>query len=385
MKPRAALTILITGFVTITVATRTIAQPPAPVDDRTEAAGVPPWGLGPFVRLPENPVLKPRADSVFFCPIEKQTVPWESKNVVGTAAVVKDGKVHLLYRAEPNNCHHSRIGLGISDDGIRFQRLPEPVLYPANDEFQRYEWPGGTEDGRIVQRDDGLYVCLYPAYDGQTARQCAATSRDLRQWTKHGPVFAKALGGKYRDAWTKSGSVVSRYLDDGRVLAAKINGKYWMYVGDRTFFAAFSDDCLQWTPVETADGTLRNVLPPRPGKFDCTLTEPGPPPVVTPKGILVLYTGKNDRRGGDPRLPHKAYSGGQALFDLADPTKLLERCDDFFITPRMPYELDNAIGCPVTFLESMVRFRGKWFLYYGSGDKVVSAATCDKPAFADPP
>ena len=47
----------------------------------------------------------------------------------------------------------------------------------------------------------------------------------------------------------------------------------------------------------------------------------------------------------------------------------------------MSYELDNAIGSPVTFLESMVRFHGQWFLYYGSGDKVVSAATCNRPVF----
>jgi len=47
----------------------------------------------------------------------------------------------------------------------------------------------------------------------------------------------------------------------------------------------------------------------------------------------------------------------------------------------MPYELDNAIGSPVTFLESMVRFHGQWFLYYGSGDKLVCVATCNHPGF----
>lgn len=187
--------------------------------------------------------------------------------------------------------------------------------------------------------------------DGQA---CVATCRDPRHWTKHGPVFAKAYRGKYLDTWAKSGSIVSHYYDDGRVVAARINNKYWMYVGDRTFFAAWSHDCIQWTPVESSDGKLLNVLPARRGKFDSVLTEPGPPPVVTPRGILVIYTGKNDRKTGDPRLPRNAYSGGQALFDPNDPTKLLARCDDFFITPRMPYELDNAIGCPVTFLESMV-------------------------------
>jgi predicted GH43/DUF377 family glycosyl hydrolase len=118
--------------------------------------------------------------------------------------------------------------------------------------------------------------------------------------------------------------------------------------------------------------------------FDSKLTEPGPPPIVTPKGILVIYHGANDNVKGDTRLPYKSYSGGQALFDLNDPTKLLARCDSFFLTPRTPYELNNAVGAPVCFMEGLVRFKGKWLLYYEAGDHVGAMATCDQPGFEAP-
>ena len=80
-------------------------------------------------------------------PDSKRKRLMEAKNIVGAAAAVKDGKVYWLYRAEPNNIHNSRVGLGISEDGIHFQCRPTPVLYPDEDAFKQYEWPGGTEDG----------------------------------------------------------------------------------------------------------------------------------------------------------------------------------------------------------------------------------------------
>jgi predicted GH43/DUF377 family glycosyl hydrolase len=355
------------------------------VDDKTEASGVPSWGLGPFIRCPENPLIVPRSDTTFFCPIQKTNVAWESKDIVGAAAAVKDGKVYWLYRAEPKVIGYSRVGLGISEDGIHFNRQPTPVIYPDNDDFKQYEWPGGTEDGRIVQREDGLYIYLYSAYDGHTARQAVATSKDLIHWTKQGLAFREFLKNhKDESNLSKGGSVVSRYYDDGRVVAQKINGKYWMYT--ISYSVAFSDDCIHWTPVTDSRGKLIRVLPPRSrsggGKFDSKMTEPGPPPIVTPKGILVIYHGgENNPKLDDPNLPKRAYSGGQALFDLKDPTKMIARCDNYFLTPRMPYELDSSAGAPVCFMEGLVRFKGKWLLYYEAGDYVGCMASCDKPGF----
>ena len=86
---------------------------------------------------------------------------WEEKDVFNPAAVVKDGLVHLIYRAEDTVGRFagtSRIGLATSRDGLHFDRRPQPVLFPDNDAFRRYEWEGGCEDPRVVETDDGRYV-----------------------------------------------------------------------------------------------------------------------------------------------------------------------------------------------------------------------------------
>lgn len=47
-----------------------------------------------------NPVLGPIEETSFKCPVRRKEVNWEAKDVFNPAAVVKDNKVYLLYRAE---------------------------------------------------------------------------------------------------------------------------------------------------------------------------------------------------------------------------------------------------------------------------------------------
>ena len=104
------------------------------------------WMLGPFVRHGVY-VLGPRPDTVFRCPVGNADVRWEEKAVFNPAAVVREGKVHLLYRAEDGVGEGtSRIGLATSGDGVAFERRPEPVLFPDDDFMMRYESEGGCED-----------------------------------------------------------------------------------------------------------------------------------------------------------------------------------------------------------------------------------------------
>ena len=158
----------------------------------------------------------------------------------------------MLYRAQDKigrPAGTSRIGLAVSDDGYHFIRRPVPVLNPAEDAQKKLEWEGGCEDPRVVQDERGIYYMTYTAFDGQTARLLVATSPDLVHWTKRGSAFADAYNGKYSRSWSKSGSIVSRY-PGGKIVATKIDGKYWMYWGDKDIWAATSDDLIHWTPVE---------------------------------------------------------------------------------------------------------------------------------------
>ncbi|NQU52554.1 MAG: glycosidase [Bacteroidetes bacterium] len=348
------------------------------------------WALSPFVKVDSiNPILHPKLESEFLCPISGTNVKWEGKDVFNPAAIVKDNKVYLLYRAEDFVGKYqgtSRIGLAVSEDGLHFDRLPKPVFFPDNDEMAIFEWEGGCEDPRVVEDDKGTYYMAYTAYDGDKARLFMATSTDLMTWTKHGSVFKKADGGKYAKVWTKAGSIVCEKVGN-RLIATKINGKYWMYFGESDFFLAHSDDLINWIPVQrdskssseeikghsTEVPELLPVLMTRRNKFDSELIEPGPPAILTDKGILLIYNSKNSPDYGDPKLPAGTYAAGQALFDKNDPSKIIDRLDNTFFKPDKPYEIEGQIN-HVCFLEGLVLFKGKWFLYYGTADSKIAVA-----------
>ncbi|MBY0434669.1 MAG: glycoside hydrolase family 130 protein, partial [Cyclobacteriaceae bacterium] len=237
----------------------------------------------------------------------------------------------------------------------------------AEDFMKSYEWEGGIEDPRIVEREDGLYIMTYTAYDGKTARLCVASSPDLLTWTKHGLV----LTGNYQDTWSKSGAIVAKQTNS-KIIAQKINGKYWMYFGDTDLFMATSDDLVHWQPVEE-NGKLKSVLQPRSGYFDSRLVESGPYALISEKGIVLIYNGMNLDTGGDPSIAKGAYCAGQALFDTQDPTRLVDRLEKNFLMPDRPYEISGQVN-QVCFVEGLVPFREKWFLYFGTADSKIAVA-----------
>jgi len=131
-----------------------------------------------------------------------------------------------------------------------------------------------------VEADDGSYVLTYTQWNRKSFSVGIATSTDLTHWQKHGQTFAAAAGGKYAELRYKSAGIVTRLdKDKGRLIAAKINGRYWMYWGEGAIHLATSSDLIQWTPVEDATGVPIEVLRPRSGHFDSTFPETGPPPV----------------------------------------------------------------------------------------------------------
>jgi predicted GH43/DUF377 family glycosyl hydrolase len=353
------------------------------------AQGRPPsWMLGPFEKpRGVNPILVPNKHATFQPPGAGATVHWEETATFNPAAVVRGGKVYVLYRAEDATgetkigFHTSRIGLAESDDGLRFARREAPVLFPTDDAQRANESPGGVEDPRIVETDDGRYVLTYTQWNRSVPRLAVATSRDLIAWQKHGPAFATAAGGKYLDVESKSGSIVSRLVGD-RIVATRIAGKYWMYYNVPNVLIATSDNLVDWTPLEVSDGRPLTVLAPRPGYFDSWLVEPGPPALLTSAGIVLLYNAGNSETFGERSLPARMYTAGQALFDARSPIKLLDRTERPFLRPTEEFERTGQYPEGTTFVEGLVRFKGRWMLYYGSADSRVGVAVSSAPSGA---
>lgn len=346
------------------------------------------WAFTAFEKVDSlNPILHPSASLQFECPISKEQLKWEERNVLNPSAMVKDGSVYLFYRAQDIS-GTSRIGLAISSDGLNFIKQSKPVFYPDNDFMKVYEWNyrklnnskvedckncyfDGVEDPRIIEDIDGVYYMTYTAYDGKTARLAIASSKDLVNWTKHGLILK---GEKYADHWSKSGAIVVEVIENKNI-AKQIDGKYWMYFGDTNLFMAKSDDLINWEVcVDDENGKMISVLHPRKGYFDSRLVEPGPYAIYINEGIQLIYNGSNAANYNDSKLPKFTYAAGQALFDKDRPYKLIDRTEKYFIYPDKDYEKIGEVN-EVCFVEGLVKFNNRWFLYYGTADSKIAVAT----------
>lgn len=350
---------------------------------------LPDWALGPFIRpVGANPVISPNPESTFFDPMSKQKIAWEASDVFNPGAVVKSNRIYVLYRGEDKSGmgigkRTSRLGLAESKDGIKMKRHQKPVFYPDEDTQKENEWPGGCEDPRITVTADGLYVMLYTQWNRKIARLAVATSRDLKKWTKLGPAFQKAHDGKFKDLFCKSGSIVTK-IENGEQVITKVNGKYMMYWGERFINIATSDDLINWEPTLNAEGDLDLIVQPRRGYFDSDLTECGPPAIITDQGILVLYNGKNKGgEGRDTNYTARTYAAGQVLFDLENPSKVIGRLDKPFFVPTEPFEKSGQYPDGTVFIQGLVYFKDKWFLYYGCADSQVGVSIYDLKARSD--
>ncbi|HEY1216332.1 MAG TPA: glycoside hydrolase family 130 protein [Bryobacteraceae bacterium] len=296
-------------------------------------------------RLSTQPILSPAKQS--------SAQSWYSFGIFNPTATKRNGKTILLFRAQDGK-HTSRIGYAESTDGLHFTARPDPVLSPETD----YETGGGLEDPRVVEIN-GTYYLTYTGYNLHDAQLCLATSADLIHWKRVG-VILPAYKGTWNEKWTKSGAIIPN----------KINGKWWMYYlgtrkdpegKERDYMGlASSNDLLHWR-----DATREPVLTQRPGAFDSRVMEPGPAPILTDKGILLLYNGADDRL---------VYGPGWVLFDRKDPSHVLDRADHPFVLPKLPWEINGNVP-NVIFLEGAVRNDSNLNLtgYYGAADKYIGA------------
>ena len=306
------------------------------------------WMLGPWQKH-AMPIMLPNTDP--------EAV--DSRNIYNMATIHEDGVVKMIFRAEslaePAKTMTGRLCLAESTNGVDFQKLPldtrpEPVLVPT----EGYE-KMGVEDPRLV-KIDGLYYLTYSAWDGKTARLCLATSTDLKEWKKYGPLFPNY---KPSNGWTKSGAILPERLTTGPYA-----GQYIMYFGDTHIWMATSHDLIKWQAIEEP------VFSPRPGKFDNVLVEPGPPALRTKDGIVLIYNGAG--RFEDTRND-LIYGTGQILMDGTDPSKVIDRSEVPFLAVTEVWEREGYVN-NVVFAEGLVEHEGRWLLYYGGGDRVIGLA-----------
>ena len=359
------------------------------------------WTFGPFVKKTE-PVLKPSREPSFVCPISGKITEFEATNVYNPAAIVKDGRLHIFYRADSPAYGEEgldswgykkmtcRIAHAVSDDGVNFERYPEPALYPDRDDLFEFEWWGGCGDLHIVEGEDGRY---YMNYDGWTGKYdvdkygfgknpdgewedvlLSAVSDDLVHWKKCGPALKPEWKKYYNHS--RSGVVVSKIAPDGRLVATKINGKYLMYMSHQGHLAT-SDDLILWDLVLDEQGEPKKLFPDEEDEgFDGMSHEAGAAAILTDDGIVYFYNAMGKIDGVNyPQGDVVIWSQGQALVSREDLVTVLDKTDKPTLMPTFDWEISAHATVPCLVCNTIVYFNNRWNMYYGGGDRYIGLAS----------
>jgi beta-1,2-mannobiose phosphorylase / 1,2-beta-oligomannan phosphorylase len=310
-------------------------------------------------RYSKNPILSPVKDHA-----------WESKMVFNCASVLKDGKVHLLYRARGedkiNNVPVSRIGHAIlKEDGITLEKRYAFPVYEPKESYER----AGCEDPRITEIE-GEYFMLYTAYFGTEAPKeyekekyniAMASSPDLLNWKRHGILLPEIKSPE------KNGIIFPR----------KINGNYVIYYRvEPDIYVAYSKSLEkpEWFGH-------KKIISPRKGFWDGWKIGAGAPPIETENGWLLIYHGIDKEGFSKVKTGYgtidreRTYRLGVMLIDKNNPEKILYRSEGWILEPEEKYEKEGMVP-NVVFTCGAVIIGDTLFVYYGGADTVIGVASC---------
>ena len=275
---------------------------------------------------------------------------WECYNVFNPGVIYDNGLFHMLYRAQGLDWV-SRIGYAVSQDGIHWNRLRQPVFEPLSADESR-----GVEDPRITKIDDIFYM-TYTAYGttfygegespylGAGIMPMIAYSRNLLTWERIGPIV--------RGEDNKDHVLFPRRIDGQFVALHRRRPDIWL---------ARSEDMIVWPEEDMAP-----LFGPRPGTgWDSTKVGANGPPIETEQGWLMLYHGTDE---------DNTYHLGVCLLDLEDPTRVIRRPKKAIFWPEELWELRGDVP-RVVFSNANPVVNGLVHVYYGGGDHVVGLATC---------
>ena len=305
-------------------------------------------------RSPRNPVIT-RTD---IPDVPPEIV--DATSVFNPGAVLYEGRYLLMLRVQTRG-RRTFLMMAASDDGERFEVTPRIVRIRGIEEV------AGTVyhcyDPRITRLDD-LYYIMFAMDTDAGCRLGLARTADFETVDfvgeggagdiRNGVLFPEKVGRSY-----------ARLDRPNRV------GFETGVTSGNEIVLSRSDDLLDWRPVAS-------VMSGRLHYWD-ELIGPGPPPVKTREGWLLIYHGIATHLAGAC-----IYQAGVALLDLDDPSKMLARSRDNILEPREQYEMVGQVP-NVVFPSGMIvegrdadGYAGsdsRVNLYYGAADTCVGLAT----------
>ena len=239
---------------------------------------------------------------------------------------------------------------GRSDDGIHWQIDDDPIRFEGADtEIAPNEY---RYDARITMMDGRYYVTWCNGYHGPTIG--IAWTEDFRTFhqlenaflpfNRNGVLFPKRIGGQY--------AMLSRPSDNGHTP-----------FGD--MYLSHSPDLTYWGRHRFVMGTVKG----NESAWQSTKVGPGPAPIETDEGWLLIYHGVITTCNGF------VYRMGSALLDRDEPWKVLYRTKDYILGPTELYECVGDVP-NVTFPCAVLTDSdtGRMAIYYGCADTVTGLA-----------
>lgn len=281
------------------------------------------------------------------------TSDWECYNVFNPSVIHHNGLFHMHYRAQGLDWV-SRIGYAVSEDGVHWNRLRQPVLSPIDGTDSR-----GLEDPRVTELDGRFYMC-YTAYGRDFVGEGNPTH-------KGGGILPMIAVSDNLIAWRRLGPIVRGEDNKDHVLfPRKINGRYaalhrrWPDV-----WIAYSDDLITWPEEEMAA-----VYGPRrddPEAWDSKSVGSNGVPIETEHGWLFVNHGYDE---------DVIYKISALLVDLEQPTRVIARPKTAIFEPQELWELRGDVP-NVVFSNANPVVDGTVYVYYGASDHVIGLATCE--------
>jgi predicted GH43/DUF377 family glycosyl hydrolase len=307
-----------------------------------------------LMRYERNPIIEPRGDD------------WEAVATFNCAALYKDGKIHVLYRAVGDYVHYaSHLGYAVFDEQLRLLERPEvPVFGP-----HLILWEMSIEDPRLTEIEGEVYMTYVitptPAPPGgvriklgipkpmQAApRTALARVPDFGSFERLGIITP--YDADERDVVLFPGRIQGRYAAIHR--PSNWVGPGYPVEGPSIWFA-FLDDL----PGGMSD---HKVIMEAEQPWKGIKIGAGPPPIKTNGGWLLIYHGVD---------PDRVYRAGVALLDLEEPWKVIARTPQPILEPEEEYEREGDVP-NVVFPEGAMVIGDELVVSYGGADKVCCAA-----------
>jgi predicted GH43/DUF377 family glycosyl hydrolase len=325
-------------------------------------------------------MIKVRREGVILRPSRRE---FENLSVYNPGIYQNGQDVHIFYRAQSKD-FMSSIGYARLEGPTKVvERLKEPLYVPK----YKYE-SKGIEDPRITKVKDTYYM-TYVAHDGINAVIAYAYGKNLLKLRRGGIISTKMtyhkagklfvhshLKDKYYffDTWyEKDNKDIIVWEKDGVLFPEKINGKYALLHRilpdiQVVYFKDFDELKNQKFWEDYFRDLAKHVVMEIEYGFEARHIGAGAPPIKTSKGWLLIYHAVRPRNVG------RIYTAGAALLSLANPKKVIARLPYPLIEPKRRGERFGHVH-NVVFPTGTAQFGKRLYIYYGSADSYVSAAS----------